>query len=71
MDFVKVQPSKNSDLKAKLIKEYCSPVGDKFKNKNIDFHQVEVESKIKHMPLSFDRKTILSKQQIAQCDNFN
>ena len=56
MQFMKIKPSKNLDLKAKMLKDYQGATGDQFKN--IDIQRVELESQIKHMPLSIGRMTV-------------
>ena len=33
--------------------------------------RVEIEATIKHMPLSLERQTVLCKNDIAQCKNFD
>jgi len=39
---MKIKPSKNLDLKAKMLKDYQGSTGDQFKN--IDLERVELES---------------------------
>ena len=68
MQFMKIKPSKNLDLKAKMLKDYQGENGDQFKN--IDMERVELEAKIKHMPLSIERMTVQCKNDIAQCSNY-
>ena len=65
---MKIKPSKNLDLKAKMLKHYQGEDGGQFKN--IDMDRVELESKIKHMPLSIERMTVQCKNDIAQCSNY-
>lgn len=64
MQFMKIKPSTNLDLKAKILKEYnIAEKQNQFKN--IDLERVELEATIKHMPLSVERMTMLCKNDIA------
>ena len=70
MQFMKIKPSTNLDLKSKILKEYNIPdKGGQFKN--IDSARMQLESTIKHMPMSIERQTMLCRNDIAQCKNLN
>lgn len=64
MNFMKIKPSKNIDLKAKMLKDFLSPTrGSQYKD--IDLERIELEKTIKHMPMSVERMTIQCKYDIA------
>jgi hypothetical protein len=69
MQFMKIKPSTNLDLKSKILKEYNLPdKGEQFKN--IDQKKMELEATMKHLPLSIERMTMQCKNDIALCENF-
>ena len=69
MHFMKTKPGRNTDFKAKMLKDYLTPKGKQFRN--IDLARVELEENCRHMPVSVERMTLACRQDISHCTTLN